>query len=238
MRLDLGEHCDDPALPEADVEAQQADLARFHEVFDSYRPVLDGLVSLGEGRPTALILDVGAGDGAFAAGLAARGGPRRIVCLDRHPAACRRARARGLAAVVGDARALPFRDHVFDAAISSLLLHHFDPPNAVWMLAEMSRTARAGVVVGDLPRSVVLALLSPLAVLLFGRSRRVSAWDAFASYLRAYTPREQEAIAAEAFLEAECRRHLLVRTVLVGRRPGVTPLPVLADERGAVPEPA
>lgn len=225
MRIDLGEHSDRPDLPEDVLAAQMADIAWLHEQFGGYWCVLAGLAALGEGRPEARVLDVGAGDGSFAEGLRLRGGPRRFVCLDRHPGACRRARARGLPAVVGDAQALPFRDDAFDVAVSSLLLHHFAPRHAVWMLAEMSRVGRSGVVVSDLPRSVVLAVATALLSLLLARARRVSAWDCFSSYLRAYTPREQVAIAEAACLEAEVRRELLVRTVLVGRRPAFTPLP-------------
>lgn len=236
MRIDIGEYCDDPGLPEQVLLAQHADLGWFHEHFGDYRCVLAALAALGEGRPAARVLDVGAGDGSFAAGLAARGGPRRVVCMDIHLAACRRARARGLPAVVGDAQALPFRDDAFDVSVASLVLHHFDPPRAVWLLAEMSRVGRSGIIAADLPRSFLLAPLAALLAAVVARSRRISVWDAFASYLRAYTPREQVAIAEAACVEAECRRDLVVRTVMIGRRPSVTPLAVFVDE--PLPEPA
>jgi ubiquinone/menaquinone biosynthesis C-methylase UbiE len=71
------------------------------------------------GEPwTVDVLDVGAGDGAYAVALARKGA--RVTALDFSAAALRAARDYGerLRLVRGDAQALPFEDAAFDLVIA------------------------------------------------------------------------------------------------------------------------
>src|ERR1700745_99788 len=63
--------------------------------------------------PPGTLLDVGCGTGAYAAGLAARGW--NVTGVDASEDMLRRARSKGMDAVLADAAALPFEDASFDA---------------------------------------------------------------------------------------------------------------------------
>jgi SAM-dependent methyltransferase/uncharacterized protein YbaR (Trm112 family) len=95
-----------------------------------------------------LLLDVGSNWGRWTFS-AARAGFRAVGLdpwIDASLAAQRVARQLGhdVAFVVGDARRLPFRDGVFDAAFSYSVLQHFDKGVARTAIAEMSRVTRPG----------------------------------------------------------------------------------------------
>ena len=66
------------------------------------------------------------------------------------------ARVAGLA---GDALALPIRDRSVDLAICSQVLHHFDDRRARILIAELDRVSRVGVVIGELQRDAIAAVL-------------------------------------------------------------------------------
>lgn len=88
-------------------------------------------------------LDVGCGTGALAEHIAALR-PRTVTGLDASPGFVSAAAA-GVAGgtfLVGDAMALPFADHTFDAVVSGLALNFVPDPAAA--LAEMRRVTRAG----------------------------------------------------------------------------------------------
>jgi SAM-dependent methyltransferase len=88
-----------------------------------------------------------------------------------------------------DARAVPLPDKVFDIVVCSLSLHHFPPDEAVLILQEMRRLARAGFVLNDLRRG----RLGYAAAWVAGRAttrNRLTRHDAPLSVLRAYTPAE------------------------------------------------
>lgn len=117
-----------------------------------------------------------------------------------------------------DARALPYRDAAFDVVICSLALHHLARADAVRALAEMDRVARRGVIVNDLTRSwggyVGAWLLGVLTT-----TNRLTRHDAPLSVLRAWTPDELRAMAAEAGLsDVTITAHLWNRVALVGSR--------------------
>lgn len=88
-----------------------------------------------------------------------------------------------------DARDVPFADASFDIVLCSLALHHFAPPDAVKVLAEMGRVSRVGFIVNDLARSrpgyIGAWLVGHLAT-----RNRITRHDAPLSALRAYTPDE------------------------------------------------
>jgi SAM-dependent methyltransferase len=73
--------------------------------------------------PPARVLEVGAGEGALAERLAARG--HRVVALDRDPAAAAAARARGLEVV--EREFLDYGERGFDVVLFTRSLHHMTP---------------------------------------------------------------------------------------------------------------
>jgi SAM-dependent methyltransferase len=114
------------------------------------------------------VLDVGAGSGellAVVAEFARRGGRRAdLVGLDLNELSAAEIAAESekyaeISAVRGDALRLPFEDGAFDYAVCSLFTHHLPEELIPTVLAEMSRTARRGIVVIDLERSVVAWVL-------------------------------------------------------------------------------
>jgi ubiquinone/menaquinone biosynthesis C-methylase UbiE len=100
---------------------------------------------------------------------------------------------------------LDLADSSFDVVHSSLLFHHFEPTEAVAMLREMGRVARAGVIVNDLDRR----RLWWLSAMVLGRVATRNEYtrnDAPLSVARAYRPDELSALAAEAGLREVKRR--------------------------------
>jgi SAM-dependent methyltransferase len=105
-------------------------------------------------RPGGLVLDAGAGFGRHAFECARRG--YRVVALDRAADEVGTTRATFaamadadeirpgtfVATLRGDATALPFRDHAFDAVITSEVLEHV--PDDTGALAEVHRVLRPG----------------------------------------------------------------------------------------------
>jgi ubiquinone/menaquinone biosynthesis C-methylase UbiE len=120
-----------------------------------------------EGEP-ADVLDLGCGSGTLAIALAAVPGDHRVTGIDGDPEILGMARAkRGAEAVEwveGLADDLPFSDQSFDRVVTSLLLHHLDPPVKRAALAEAHRVLRPGgrLHVADFGRS-----RDPLMRLLF-----------------------------------------------------------------------
>ncbi len=95
----------------------------------------------------ATILDLGCGPGDLALELAHRLRDARVVGLDVSPSmmqlASRHATTDGrLRFIVGNAEALPFSDETVDLVVSTLSLHHWTRPAAVF--AEISRVLRPG----------------------------------------------------------------------------------------------
>ncbi len=102
------------------------------------------------------VLDVGAGDGqATAAVGAAIGGDTQLVALDHLQAAARLCRSRSVTPVVADMWHLPIPENGVDIVVANLVLHHVTRELAVALLALWDCTARLGVVVADLRRSLM-----------------------------------------------------------------------------------
>src|SRR5882757_6517694 len=96
-------------------------------------------------------IDVGCGNGAFTELLAERCAPAEIQGVDPSEAQLAFARARHSADIAqfrqGDAMALPFADHSFDAAVMALVIFFVpEPPAGV---AEMARVVRPGGLVAS-----------------------------------------------------------------------------------------
>ena len=97
--------------------------------------------------PEAHVLDIGCGIGSDAFALADRVGPRGFVTgVDFSETliaeAIRRLEGRNVAFEVGDAQALRFPEHSFDAVRTERMLMHV--PDAKLALSEMARVLRAG----------------------------------------------------------------------------------------------
>jgi SAM-dependent methyltransferase len=99
------------------------------------------LVDCGPGELRGqLVLDLGAGTGAASRAIAAVGGIP--VAVDAAYGMLAADRARRPAAVVGDASALPLRDHAVDAVVAAFSLNHLEDPVAG--LREAARVTRPG----------------------------------------------------------------------------------------------
>jgi ubiquinone/menaquinone biosynthesis C-methylase UbiE len=153
------------------------------------------------GRPVA-ILDLATGSGDIPVAILhwarRRGVPIEIIASDVDEAILDLARAHtGARAEITfarhDARDVPLPDRSVDIVLCSLSLHHFDPDDAVQVLGEMDRLARYGFILNDLRRSRLGYAAAWVAARLSTRNR-LTRNDAPLSVLRAYTPRELEAL--------------------------------------------
>jgi ubiquinone/menaquinone biosynthesis C-methylase UbiE len=156
----------------------------------------------------ASVVDVGTGSGDFARRLLHRR-PAQITAVDLRSEvleiAARNLRGRdGVTLLQADARALPLADDTADVVHASLLIHHFDPADAVSALREMRRVARRGVVVNDLRRGRLAFVLSALTVLALSRGR-YTRHDGVLSARRAYTLPELDDLAAQAGMRLAAR---------------------------------
>jgi SAM-dependent methyltransferase len=211
---------DEPGVDDATVVRSLRDVARSNALFGGRRAVLravdDALAALGGARE-ATLLDVGTGMGdipAQARQLAGRRGVRLTtfgVELSEPLARAARGRVDGVARA--DAFALPFADASVDVVTCSQLLHHFADADAARLLAELSRVARARVVVGDLRRSWLAAAGFWLASWPLG-FHPVTRHDGVVSVLRGFTAPELTALARAAGASApDVRRRLGWRLV-------------------------
>jgi ubiquinone/menaquinone biosynthesis C-methylase UbiE len=156
----------------------------------------------------ASVVDVGTGSGDFARRLLERR-PAQITAVDLRSEvleiAARNLRGRDEVTLLqADARALPLADDTADVVHASLLIHHFDPADAVSALREMRRVARRGVVVNDLRRGRLAFVLSAVTVLALSRGR-YTRHDGVLSARRAYTLPELDDLAAQAGLRLAAR---------------------------------
>ncbi|MDQ2673321.1 MAG: methyltransferase domain-containing protein [Chloroflexota bacterium] len=154
------------------------------------------------------VLDVGTGAGDFARQLRRRSSTG-LVLVDRSPdvlAFARRnvAGMEGVTVLAADARSLPFADGSVAVAHASLLLHHLDPTEAVTVLRELRRVARAGIVINDLRRSHLALVMTAVPILALARAP-TTRHDGILSAKRAHTLAELDAYAADAGLRPIAR---------------------------------
>jgi len=128
-------------------------------------PALGGpVVDLLDPRPGERILDLGCGDGALTAEIAARGAA--VTGLDASPELIAAARARGLSVSLGDAQRLAF-DGRFDAVFTNAALHWM-PDQAAVAAGVRRALVPGGRFVGEFGghgnvAAIVTALLAALA---------------------------------------------------------------------------
>jgi len=203
---------DGDAFSSAELASNLRDLAFFARFTGAIDVIVREIGSLSADRPGGAsleILDVGAGGGDVAAGVAVwarrRGIRPSIVAADLSPRMITAARSNGSGATarlcIADARALPHPDGAFDIAYSSLVLHHLDESGIVAVLREMSRVTRLGFIVSDLRRSSV-ALAAVWALTRMTSRNRLTLNDGPLSVRRALTTAEIHALARNAGLPA------------------------------------
>lgn len=221
-RQRTAELMDDPDVDPAEHEAALRALNRSNRLLGMDR-ALARLVREVAGSQAPSVLDLGAGGGGFLGYLQRPEDSAALrVGLDRSWFALRCAigwHPGVFAGVVGDVRCLPFRDRCLDVVTCSLLLHHFDPPDAVTILREAARVSRRGIAIADLSRSRFAWVATWLATRLLSRSRLFRV-DGPRSVRAAYTAEELRDLARQAGLPgATVRRRFPFRLVLTWRRP-------------------
>lgn len=225
-RVRLPEVMDDPQLDAARHRHALRGLARINMLSTSAAHVWRPLVQLARQQQLTKLrlLDVatGAGDIPIALWKRARraGLDLEITAIDKSPQALEFAAA--AAARHGaeirfetcDVLADELPADAYDAAVSSLFLHHLSNQQALELLRAMRRSARRLVVVNDLLRCTRGWLLAHLAARLFTTSD-VVAVDAPLSVRAAFTLEEVRRLADEAQLDgAELTRRWPLRFLL------------------------
>jgi len=84
---------------------------------------------------------------------------------------------------------LNFQDINFDIALCTLTLHHFKENDIVWIINELERNAKLGVVVNDLHRSKIAYRLFQLIAMVFNLNE-MSKRDGLTSILRGFKKEE------------------------------------------------
>jgi ubiquinone/menaquinone biosynthesis C-methylase UbiE len=223
----------DGALPDRSVlVGNLRDLRRVNRLaggVDLSRRAIASLLAAGHGEsgatgegPAISLLDVGTGAADIPAALLGssnRGiGRLEIVAVDSRPEVLEAAleldpglaTLPGLTLRVADGLRLPFEEGAFEIAHASLVLHHLEPAEAVAMLRELRRVARAGVVINDLARGRLPFVLAWLAI--HGLTRnRFTRHDGPMSVRRAYTVAEATDLLTEAGLRVVRVHHGLLR---------------------------
>lgn len=134
-----------------------------------------------------LMLDVGAGGSDFLDSIVDSGTEFQCVSLDLNHRACKVLKnTLNVIPVNADALKLPFRDNSFDIVHASLFLHHFTEDEIAILLNEFKRTARCGIVINDLHRSILALSGIRILTTLFAKSSMVKN-DAPLSVKRGFT---------------------------------------------------
>jgi SAM-dependent methyltransferase len=193
---------DEPLDPSPELDGNLADIAFANRWLGGIAPIRREVRRSG----ARTLLDVGSGAAdvphALVRDARARGLDLRATCLDHAPAmlalaARRTGEDERLTFVHASGDRLPFDDQSFDVVTCTLALHHFEPPAARALLAELRRVARITPIVGDLVRSAVAFAGTWLWANLTSRNR-LTRHDAPLSVRRAYTPAEALELARSA----------------------------------------
>jgi hypothetical protein len=230
------EYLDDPALDPTVAARSLADVALSNALFGGREAVLAELdgelqAAMRAGRTQMTLLDVGAGLGDIATAAVARAaacGIRLVtIGLEMSGPLAQLARRGTDSAVAADARALPFAAGAIDIVCCSQLLHHLDDAGARTVISEMHRVARRRVVVADIRRSRVAAVLLWLVSFPL-RFHPVSRHDGVLSVFRGYTSDELRSLVVAAIgLEPVARRRRGWRVTATW-----TPLPLAGGLHG------
>ena len=226
-RRDAVELMDEPGVDPAELAANLRDIRRVNRLGGgtaAILAVLPGLLAAVPPDCEATVLDLGTGSGDIPVEIARWGrrhGRRmRIIASDVSDEIL----AAAAPVVAGeptielarlDARAVPLPDRSVDIALCSMTLHHFAPPEAIAVLAEMNRLSRHGFVINDLTRTRRGYAGAWFSSRLATRNR-LTRHDAPLSVLRSYTPDEVRDMLAQAGIQgAVIRRRPLFRMTAV-----------------------
>src|SRR4029077_16580261 len=200
------EYLDHPTLDRLELHRNLREMAMLNRLPGGSSASRRAIEWLLHGSSRAVVVDIGTGAGDLPALLVRHRGarPLRVLACDVRPevleyTARRLAEVPDVEVLEADARGLPFADESADVVHASLLIHHFDPPDAVRVLGEMRRVARRGVVVNDLRRGRLAFALAAATVLGLARAR-YTRHDGVLSARRAYTLDELDELAASAGL--------------------------------------
>jgi 2-polyprenyl-3-methyl-5-hydroxy-6-metoxy-1,4-benzoquinol methylase len=204
---------DDPAVSPEIMTRSMRDVERANSLFGGTRAVIAELRKVFGCLPSrATLLDVGTGNGDIANAartLAALNGIElRTVGFDISHTLLRTHRLRNNSVVVGDALRLPFGDGGIDVVMCSQVLHHFREPQAIELIRELNRVARARVVISDLRRSLIAAGGLWVASFVL-RFHSVSRHDGVVSIMRGFVPDElSELVQSSIGLRPVARRRI------------------------------
>ncbi|GAB4508303.1 MAG: class I SAM-dependent methyltransferase [Anaerolineae bacterium] len=118
----------------------------------------------------------------------------------------------------GNALQLPFAEASVDYLISSLFVHHLEPPQVIDLLRQSFRCVRKALIISDLQRGWLPLVAFKLGQPIFARSY-LTRHDGAVSIRRGYTPAEFFAMAQAAGL-THCRviQHFPWRMTLVAEK--------------------
>ena len=224
-RIDQPELLDQGYGTERDVRANLAEMWRINRVLGGMRALTRHLYPrLAAARGALTLIDLGAGSADAPIAIAAWAYARRlsisIVPIDwstRNLAVARMGvnGAQPISLLRADALCLPFAHDSVDFVISTLLLHHFNPAQAIQLLRDTFAIARRAIIISDLVRGALPYLAFKLAQPIFARNY-LTRHDGALSVRRAYTPNELRALAEAAGLpEARVYTHVPWRMTLV-----------------------
>ncbi len=224
QRVHRAELIDASGLSVADLDQSFSDIRwinRFLGGTAVIRSELGALVSTAE---SATLLDLGAGTADIPLSVIKRfrskGGRITATALDTNQVVIEIAQrhANGnpdLRLLTGDAAKLPFPDGSFDFVTCSLTFHHFSDATAICTLQEMDRVARRALIVNDLRRAFLPAVL----IWLLTRLRRMhplTQHDGPLSVMRSRTLTEYRDLGTLAgFDQVQVRAHPFWRAALV-----------------------
>jgi SAM-dependent methyltransferase len=126
-------------------------LAARQRLWQTSPSLIDRVLDLAAVPSSAVVLDVGCGNGRYLSALRERGHRGPLVGLDYSPGMALVARAYA-PTVVGDVQAIPVRDGAVDVALCAHMLYHVsDLPRAVGELRRVLRPGGSAVVVTNGP---------------------------------------------------------------------------------------
>lgn len=196
------------------------DLAKVNGITHAYKPTLDFLARVAEGRDRSRplrILDIGSGGGdmlrAVAHWAGARNLPVELIGLDLNPQATRAAREfSDRESISSKDRSAPLAAQIDwvtadifayspeaqpDVILSALFAHHLSSPEIVRFLRWMEQRARLGWFINDLHRSRRAAFLFRFLPIIFGWHHFI-VHDGPVSLRRAFVPTDWERLIAQA----------------------------------------
>ncbi|KAJ1921911.1 tRNA methyltransferase, has a role in tRNA modification [Mycoemilia scoparia] len=141
----------DPIPDKVELSSEEKESIYVHKVYDQiakhfsntrYNPWPVIKKYLEDQEPGCIGADIGCGNGKY---LGVRSGDMFVIGSDRSPALVEICNERGFESMTADNLNLPYRDNVFDFAISIAVIHHFSTESRrVAAIKEILRTLRKG----------------------------------------------------------------------------------------------